>query len=329
MLAPCYSFLDSEQEIVTGGGPEEFGGELDVTGTLFATLLSDDTEENRTSICSEIMSSNSDTESDDMLDYLSKTEEKGFRTEKETDKQITMAESCANNSVRKRKPLMCSTNVSKKYPRVELKRIETVKPESEPKTDKCMSRNAIIARENRERKKQYIKQLESNLEEIKVENYDLKARLDAKTKHCEFLQKEAQYLRNVLANQSCIAALLQNIHATQGVTFTSSLTANVNSENRNLQKKALDENDNYENTSKGIYVRAAGSHRKVKSNQGEAKVDDINSPLTPCPSPDGVNSAGGVCLHVSDNKVSLELCAQCSENASNVWKSGDHTYFKS
>lgn len=329
MLAPCYSFLDSEPEIVTGGRPEEFVGDLDVTGTLFATLLTDDTEENSTDICSEIMSSHSDTESDDMLDYLSRTEKNGCKTDTVTDKQVTKIDLRASNSARKRKPLMCSTNVSKKYPRVELKRIETVRQEPEAKTDKCMSRNAIIARENRERKKQYIKQLECSLEEIKVENYDLTARLDAKTKHCKFLQKEVQYLRNVLANQSCIAALLQNIHATQGVAFNSSLTTSVNSENRDLQERPLDENDNFEKTSKGTYVRASGSHKNIKINQGESKVDDFISPLTPCPSQDGVNSAGGVCLHVSNNKVSLELCAQCSENASNAWKSGDHTYFKS
>lgn len=355
MLAPYCSSLDSESEVTSessgGGGEEAFGGDLDISGTLFATLLTDVSNSDNIEVCSETVSarSSSDMDDDDFFEYLSnrspKDKVKETRPDMTTCDPVRKTKSCSKVDVPhnsrqdvvknpktaySRPPLMCSTNVNMKSATVELKRIDATV--SDRKSERCMSRNAILARENREKKKHYINQLETTVEVMKVENYDLKSKLDAKSKLCDSLHKENEYLRNVLANQSCIGALLKNIHATHGVAFTSSLVSQMNPADTDFKKRPRDENENYKNTSKGIYVRATGSHKRTRNESEKDQEDSYSSPLTPCPSPDQLDgsSSGGVCLHVSDNKVSLEICSQCAENAGNAWRiAGDHTYFKS
>ncbi|XP_053407051.1 uncharacterized protein LOC123565117 [Mercenaria mercenaria] len=346
MLDPCNSFLDSEPEVcveLEAGTEDLVDGDFGVTGTLFATLLSDVTDKSSTDIFTEVMScNNSDSESDEILDYLSKTQENLMKEVSELQESVRLTrsstkpvvstkdniKSTCKQSVYSRPPLMCSSTVNMKSSQVEIKRQNSLEnPNSGKNPEKCMNKNAIIARENREKKKQYVKSLENNLESVKNENFDLKTKLEAKSKQCELMQKEIKYLRNVLANQSCISALLNNIHATKGVAFTSSLQTieqieDLNSnkiEDNNSKKRSLDENDNYEKTPKGIYVRATGSHKKAKKDTEESMAEDFSPPLTPCSSPDEVDGAGGVCLHVSNNKVSLELCSICAESASNAW----------
>lgn len=188
----------------------------------------------------------------------------------------------------------------------------------------CVNRAAIQARNNREKKKKYINTLEQTVGELKLENFDIKAKFMAKSKLCETLEKEVKYLRNVLANQSCISALLKNIQTTPDVVFTSSLlkpnndSTDKGKENmQNSKKRSVDENDNYDSSSKGVYVRATGSHKRSRPESDQAS-SSFNPPLTPCPSPEQDN-AGGICLHVSNNKVSIEMCSHCAESASDAW----------
>lgn len=371
MIAPCNSILDSEPVVPSNlekfssevvAGKDESLDELDVTETLFATLLTDIVNPDNSDLCSDIMSLNSDseTECDDILEYLSKTKKIttndvlcSHATTKQTDcmQPARLTRSVAKTKIvndtetampltdfqgskqYSRQPLMCSSTVNMKAPNTVIDgKTSLTKDDNSNNTgnrDVCMSKNAIIARENREKKKKYMSLLEINVEELKAENFDLKTKFSAKTKQCESLETEVHYLRNVLANQSCISALLKNIHATQGVSFTSSLeTADIKDEIIS-KKRSLDENDNCENTSKGIYVRATGFHKRSKPEPGTLANTIYSPPPTPCSSPNQ-DEAGGVCLHVSNNKVSLELCSLCAESASNAWnKAGDHNYFKS
>jgi hypothetical protein len=359
MLDPCNSFLDSEPEDFVvlqadAGQPgvdDLIDGDLDVTGTLFASLLTDFSNPCSTNTITD-MSSSSDSESNDIFNYLSKTQENLMKKEivaqeklmnKETVTQESVkrnTRSCSNSvlkensksdsvkqSLYSRPPLMCSTTVNSKSCKVKFD-FQSRKDGSSDRSEKSMNKNAIIARENREKKKQYVKQLEIDIEDVKLQNVDLQLKLETKSKQCASMQKEIQYLRNVLANQTGISALLKNIHETQGLSFSSSLGRKVENKSSDTLKRRLDENDNYDNSSKskGIYVRATGSHKKSKQDTVQPVSEEYSLPLTPSPSP---KVAGGVCLHVNNNKVSLELCSKCAENASNVWnEAGDHTYFK-
>lgn len=339
----CNSFLDSEPGD-SSGVYDSIDGDFDVAGTLFASLFTDVSNQESTNTLSDDIMSSTETDCDEISSYLSSSrkdvqiepqeiiQRKMTRSASRTLHNDKNAPNTTKQSVYSRPPLMCSSKVNTKSVNIELNTSDKQETKqltkvSSDKYDKCMNKSAIIARENREKKKKYVQQLETNYEDMKYQNFDLQSKLEKKSKLCDSLQKEIQYLRNVLANQSSISALLKNIHSTPGLSFSSSIELSDDGKSSNTKKRQLDENYNYDNKSKGVYVRATGSHKKVKQDTEQPAADDYSPPLTPVSSHE--DASGGVCLHVNNNKVSLELCSKCAENASIAWnKAGDHTYFK-
>lgn len=86
---------------------------------------------------------------------------------------------------------------------------------------KCFSRNAVLARQNRLKKKKYMEDLESELQTLRKENKKLKVSLDGYSKDVELVRKENVYLRNVLASSKELSQLLRSINLNCGVPATS------------------------------------------------------------------------------------------------------------
>lgn len=140
-------------------------------------------------------------------------------------------------------------------------------------------KNAEAARQNRLKKKKYIEDLEKDRSRLKAENVIMKTRCtELQTKNRK-LETEVEYLRSVLANQSTLASLIQNIPGTPGVNLSTSFT----------RKRAS--------------VTANVSTPSTPSSK-RPRCDSENSSLS-----------GGICLHVSKDNVSLEFCSQCSLTA--------------
>ncbi|KAK3914872.1 CREB/ATF bZIP transcription factor [Frankliniella fusca] len=85
------------------------------------------------------------------------------------------------------------------------------------KRPKCFSRNAVLARQNRLKKKKYIEDLENELLALRRENSKLKMSLDGYSKDVQLVRKENKYLRNVLANNKEISHLLRSINVNCGL----------------------------------------------------------------------------------------------------------------
>ncbi|CAH1775780.1 unnamed protein product [Owenia fusiformis] len=132
-------------------------------------------------------------------------------------------------------------------------------------------KNAIQAKINREKKKLYVATLENDVTNLKKENETLKVKSVKMEKQMKIMQDEVTYLRNVLANQSTLSALLKNIPNASDVSLTSSF------------KRRYD----------------------VENDHGYQKPKHAR------------HSDGGVCLHVENNKVSLEFCSKCAKLANN------------
>ncbi|KAK7504179.1 hypothetical protein BaRGS_00004483 [Batillaria attramentaria] len=79
------------------------------------------------------------------------------------------------------------------------------------------SRNAISARENRRRKKQYMAGLEQIVKQLSEENGCLKRQDRIQRKSMKKLQMENAYLKNVIANQSTLSAIVHSVQNTPGV----------------------------------------------------------------------------------------------------------------
>lgn len=138
-------------------------------------------------------------------------------------------------------------------------------------------RNAIAAKRNRERKKAQFNALEKEVEELKAENSSYKKRCVALERGILTLNKELEYYKAVLANESTLSTLLQNIPNVGGINLTSSLGKRPSGTEPEKPAKII-----------------------KPSNNGQLGL----KPTT-----------GGVCLHVAKNNVSLEFCSSCSSQA--------------
>ena len=135
-------------------------------------------------------------------------------------------------------------------------------------------KNAIAAKQNREKKKLYMSSLENEAATLKAEMTVLKQQNKDLESCNSRLEKEVSYLRAVLANQSTLSSLLAKIPTTEGVHLTSSF-------NRGKRD-----------------VRSGDDDLCASLNKKRVKFDE--------------QMAAGVCLHVANDRVSLEFCAECS-----------------
>ncbi|KAL4238939.1 hypothetical protein ACF0H5_003643 [Mactra antiquata] len=183
------------------------------------------------------------------------------------DQSSTHNKTIKSRPVRSRQPLMSSA------PTFVLKQVESKRPSRsvynsrsnsddenfsmESKGSKCMSKNAILARELREKKKKYVQELENTVDVLKSRNCDLETKYSKQSKHVKSLESEVQYLRNVLANQTTIASLLNSVHKTPGISFTSSIGQNV-------KRKCSEDSESQQSSAHGVYVQT-NSTKKMKN----------------------------------------------------------------
>ncbi|XP_022073851.1 CREB/ATF bZIP transcription factor isoform X1 [Acanthochromis polyacanthus] len=85
------------------------------------------------------------------------------------------------------------------------------------------NKNAIAARLNRLKKKEYVTGLEKKVGVLSTENGVLKQENSQLTKRVEELEDETRYLRAVLANETMLAQLLSRLSGVNGMKLSSSL----------------------------------------------------------------------------------------------------------
>lgn len=107
---------------------------------------------------------------------------------------------------------------------------------------RCMSKNAIAARENRQKKKMHLSNLEETVTDLKHENLQLKNKVETMSNTIENLESEVQYLKGIIANQSTISKLLGSIQKTPGIRFHTSFSLDRNeTKNSNFEKNLVSE----------------------------------------------------------------------------------------
>ncbi|KAM5246139.1 CREB/ATF bZIP transcription factor isoform 1-T2 [Ctenodactylus gundi] len=139
---------------------------------------------------------------------------------------------------------------------------------------------AATARLNRLKKKEYVMGLESRVRGLAAENQELRAENRELGQRVQALQEESRYLRAVLANETGLARLLSRLSGV-GLRLTTSL----------FRDSPAGDHD---------YALPVGKQR-----QDPLEEDD---------------AAGGVCLHVDKDKVSVEFCSACARKASSSLK---------
>ncbi|KAI5629237.1 CREB/ATF bZIP transcription factor isoform X1 [Silurus asotus] len=153
-------------------------------------------------------------------------------------------------------------------------RVSTRRQNLQDLSGRNINKNALAARLNRLRKKEYLNGLEQRVGTLTSENRILKQENGSLSKRVEELENETRYLRAVLANESMLAQLLSRLSGVSGMKFSTSLFQENNESDHDY----------------------AMPRKKVK-------VEDKDA-------------AGGVCLHVDKDHVSVEFCTKCAESAS-------------
>lgn len=166
---------------------------------------------------------------------------------------------------------------------------------------RCMTQNAINARQNRMKKKQYELNLENTVEQLKNENAELQKKYDEQMEVVQNLSTQVEYLNKVVANADKLGLLLQNIPTylsgssnVQGLSnnahTTKKLASTCEFDFEKLERRYLDMNQDGRN--------AVGFDHNYACLQSR-----------------DANSEAGVCLHVATNGLAVEMCAICSQSA--------------
>ncbi|KAM8831071.1 CREB/ATF bZIP transcription factor isoform 1-T3 [Synchiropus picturatus] len=126
------------------------------------------------------------------------------------------------------------------------------------------NKNAIAARLNRLRKKEYVNSLEKKVGLMASENNVLKQQNSELTKRVEELEDETRYLRAVLANESVLAQLLSRLSGVNGMKLSSSLSLGHDSNDHDyaLQRKRVKVEE--KETSGGVCLHVDKNHISVE-----------------------------------------------------------------
>lgn len=208
----------------------------------------------------------------------------------------------------------------------------------------CFTKNAIMARRNRLKKKQYLEELECQITKLKQENSSLSSILSQQSSLITQLRKEVKYMKSILANNQDISNLLKLINHNTGMSVSTSLnkalTNNYFSKNEHpwaetnvndlLSPFISNTNSDCLFDVNELYATNADISMldMQEENNEDIPIENGNSDVTPLSEHNYTinnyeNETAGICLHISKHRVSLEFCSTCSDNATEIWNGVD------
>lgn len=143
----------------------------------------------------------------------------GFSTGSETE-SISERDSDEDSSLGKRRRVSGGVVSASRKRKAEEERKLLRNPTRRP-NPKISNRNALLARENRKKKKEHVDSLEKEVDELKKRNGRIRKALKKKCKLVDQLMRERNYLKSVIANKTGIMAVLKSVQRA-GLPMTSS-----------------------------------------------------------------------------------------------------------
>ncbi|XP_068120831.1 CREB/ATF bZIP transcription factor [Hyperolius riggenbachi] len=150
-----------------------------------------------------------------------------------------------------------------------------------PSNNRDSNKNAMAARLNRLRKKEYVTGLEEQVARLTQDNQRLERDRRELRERARRLEEEARYLRAVLANDSALSQLLGRLTGLGGLKLSTSLF----------------------------------SERAERRRPEEEEHDYAMPVVLPEEEPQAPPAGGGVCLHVDKDRLSVEFCTACARSA--------------
>lgn len=169
------------------------------------------------------------------------------------------------------------------------------------------NKNAIAARRNRIKQKQYVKSLEQIMSVLKHKISDLKKELCEREKKWARSCREIAYLRAMLANSPQIGNLLRNVRWRNIIPQGSNVDKTLNELNSEMSI------DSFPITSS--HSLFDGCFDLLEEEENPLPPPVIPADHEEFPTDHIIDLTGakvGVCLHVSNKKISVEFCDECS-----------------
>lgn len=173
------------------------------------------------------------------------------------------------------------------------------------------SKNAVAARINRMKQKQYVKDLEQKMSLLKRKVKGVKRALREREEQWASSRRQVAYLRSMIANSHQIGGLLRNIRWRNIVPQGSNIDKTLNELNSDAiidhfpitaSHSLFDGCFDLLDEKNSDHHPVASSSLAPRDNEGWALLDGINPSTTEV----------GVCLHVSNRRISVEFCDECS-----------------
>ena len=161
--------------------------------------------------------------------------------------------------------------------------------------DKCNNRNAIMARLNRQRKKRYVSNLESEVSSLRKQNTSLLSENRNLKGEISSCKEELAYLKSVLANQSMLSSVIKAVSSVPGVNVSGVVPSNKTSDKDTADVAEI--------------PKMSGVSQKSKKRRNQSSLQESAE------TGHGSSSNAGICLHVSQQNVSIEFCQYCSKHA--------------
>ncbi|KAJ7382685.1 hypothetical protein OS493_033477 [Desmophyllum pertusum] len=158
------------------------------------------------------------------------------------------------------------------------------------------------AKDQRERKKKYVQELQGTIEELQRDKAGLQQVTTQLSDTIEGLRDEIRYLKGVITNQSELARILRGVANTPGISLSCNVLQNNEGNDGKTNKRKYDDPAT-DSGKKGVNVRQENSKKRKLDKNANSEVDTIDA---------------GVCVHVQSGKVSLEFCAECSKKANSI-----------
>jgi ATF/CREB family transcription factor len=223
---------------------------------------------------------------------------------------------------------------------------------------KISNRNALLARENRKRKKEMMDSLEKTVSDLQIQNKKLLKMMKLKDSRALKLEQEVHYLKSVITNRTEIVSVLKSLPQfpaktpkTKEEKVKVEPACSIGTGSETASCESFDDNGSVQEmdpflasfTDEFLFTdEVATEWDEILRNPFNSatdfsdipKLDDIEL-LSPASSPlseistehnyfdkkslPDLQGSAGVCVHLNNGRVSLEFCSTCHYNATNTW----------
>lgn len=203
---------------------------------------------------------------------------------------------------------------------------------------KIQNRNALLARENRKRKKEMMDSLEKTVGDLQTQNKKLLKMMKLKDSRTIKLEQEVRYLKSVIANRTEIVSVLKSLPKfpskalNNNIKIKDEMTSLKNSASDTASCETFDDNDLEVATEWDEILRnpfsSATDFTDIPKLEDIGLLSPASSPLSDISTEHNYfeksslmnnDSGAGVCVHINSGRVSLEFCSTCHYNSTNSW----------